>query len=105
MYRFTPFTYLLHEKPDLARERLLDAMVEADGDIIKAQARVDLSSFSWYRYLRILGIKETMINLREQLKAQSAKSRRRHQGALKEQADLLINAPALEYIPDASVLR
>lgn len=70
MYRYTPFTYLAKEKPDLAKERLLDAMVEAQGNVEVAWTKVGLSSFSWYRYLKILDIKETMTNLRLALRGE-----------------------------------
>lgn len=63
-YRYTPFTYLAKEKPELAKERLLDAMMEAQGNTEVAYNKAGLSPFSWYRYLRILGLKEQMASLR-----------------------------------------
>lgn len=58
--RFTPFPYLAHERPEIAKEKLFDALISSGGNIEKAHQSLGLSSFTWYRYIRILGIKETM---------------------------------------------
>lgn len=75
MYRYTSFPYLVNEKPELAKERLLDAMMEAQGNTAKAYANAGLSAFSWHRYLRILGLKEQMISLRMALQGKSTGGR------------------------------
>lgn len=75
MYRYTPFTYLANEKPELAKERLLDAMMEAGGNTRVAYDKAGLSSFSWHRYLRILGLKEQMAALRDSLKGRHSGER------------------------------
>ena len=84
MYRYTPFTYLANEKPDLARERMLDAMMEAKGNASKAYVKAGLSSFSWYRYLRILGIQETMASIRESFKNGAAEAGQRYSDSAPE---------------------
>ncbi len=78
MYRYTPFTYLANEKPELARERMMDAMMEAKGNASKAYGKVGLSSFSWYRYLRILGIQETMASIRASFKESAVAAGQRY---------------------------
>lgn len=64
MYKYTDYVYLAHNKPDLMRERICDALIESSGQVTKAWLSLGLSSFSWYRYIKMLGLKETVTSLR-----------------------------------------
>lgn len=63
-YKYTDYVYLKKNKPDLIRERFLDALIETSGQVELAQQKLGISSFSWYRYIKMLGIEETIKSLR-----------------------------------------
>lgn len=63
-YKYTDYVYLRKNRPDLMRERFLDALIETSGQVTKAWVKLGLSSFSWYRYIKELGMEETIRSTR-----------------------------------------
>jgi hypothetical protein len=67
-YRYTPYNRLLNEKPEVLRDLLLGTYMELNGNLEKVWEHLNLSSFSYYRYIRTLGLKETLASLRSHLR-------------------------------------
>jgi hypothetical protein len=68
MYRYTPLPHLIHEKEDVLRDQMIGTFMEENGNLARVWAKLDISSFSWYRYVKVLGIGETLRAIRDTMR-------------------------------------
>lgn len=67
MYKFTDYPYLLETKPEVVKDRIFAAYIEHKANMPKVFKALGITAFSYYKYVRILGLKNRLIALREAL--------------------------------------
>lgn len=80
MFRHTDWAYWFNKKPEgsghqVLRDRILAAYIEQNGNMPKVFKALEISAYSFYNYVRKLGLQGQIIALREALNPNARKAR------------------------------
>jgi hypothetical protein len=66
-YKYTSLPYEFREDPKALAAKLMETFMANNSNLQKTWADLNITAFTWYRYVRFLGIKESLVDLRKAL--------------------------------------